>query len=141
MAISERDIDELVAACDRGRGRWISGQAEWTDGDAPCRQADDMTLFPPFGGTGPPPGVTPEIRDAMQTQASSQFHGGEGACELVRAIVEGDLVVLVLVERSTVMFEGHDESQPWVLRTTQVVGANVSVVIESGCGCIGTPIR
>ena len=56
----------------------------------------------------------------MQAQASSQFHGGEGACELVRAIVEGDLVVLVLVERSTVMFEGHDEPQPWVLRTTQV---------------------
>ena len=120
MAISEQDIEELVAACDAGRARWIAGQAEWTDGDAPYRQADDMTIFPPQGGTGPPPGITPEARDALQAHISAQFHGGEGSCELVRVIVEGDVVVLVLVERSMVTFEGHAERQPWVLRSTQV---------------------
>ena len=85
MAISERDIEELVAACDRGRGRWISGQAEWTDGDAPYRQADDMTIFPPFGGTGPPPGVDPGDagRDAGAGVGRSSTVV-KGACEFVR---------------------------------------------------------
>jgi hypothetical protein len=51
---------------------------------------------------------------------SAQFGGGSGSVEVVKAIVEGDLVVLVLVERSKVMFPGHDPSHPWILRTTQV---------------------
>jgi hypothetical protein len=33
---------------------------------------------------------------------------------------EGNVVVLVMIERNEVMFEGRDGPQPWVLRTTQV---------------------
>ena len=33
---------------------------------------------------------------------------------------EGNLVVIVLLERNSVLFEGKAEPQPFVLRTTQV---------------------
>jgi ketosteroid isomerase-like protein len=35
-------------------------------------------------------------------------------------MTSGDLVVLVMIERSLVTFEGRTEPQPWILRTTQV---------------------
>jgi ketosteroid isomerase-like protein len=38
----------------------------------------------------------------------------------VQTIVEGDLVVVAMIERSTVTFQALDDRQPWVLRTTQV---------------------
>lgn len=57
---------------------------------------------------------------AAQATTSAQFHGGEGSCEVVRTIVAGDLVVLVMIERSTVMFEGRDAPHQWILRTTQI---------------------
>ncbi len=120
MPITDRDIEELVAATDRGRARWISGQSESSDDDPGYRKADDMTIFGPFGGTGPPPTIASEDLAALHAAMSAQFHGGEGAGELVRAIIEGDLVVLVMIERNTVTFDGFDGPQPWVLRTTQV---------------------
>ena len=119
MAITQQDLDELVAAMERGRASWISGHRDVVDGSV--RQADDMTIFGPFGGTGPRPGeVTPEQLRARQAAVSAQFHGGDGSCELIRTIVDGDLAVLVMVERSDVLFEGREERHPWVLRTTQV---------------------
>jgi ketosteroid isomerase-like protein len=39
---------------------------------------------------------------------------------VIRTIVEGDLVVLVMIERNEVTFDGRDGPHPWVLRTTQV---------------------
>ena len=120
MSITEQDVQELVAALDQGRVRWINGRGALAD-DSPVRQAADMTIFGPFGGTGPRPGtVTPEQMSAAQAAISAQFHGGEGACEVVQTIVEGDLVVVAMIERSTVKFQAHDRPQPWVLRTTQV---------------------
>ena len=120
MSITDQDVDDLIAAMDLGRARWINGQGEFSQ-DAPFRQASDMTIFGPFGGPGPRPGaLTAEQLAAGQSAVSAQFHGGEGSCEVIRTIVEGDLVVLVLIERSSVMFEGHDAPHPWVLRTTQI---------------------
>jgi ketosteroid isomerase-like protein len=55
-----------------------------------------------------------------QAAAAGAFHGGTGRCEVIKTIVEGDLVVLVMIERSEVAFEGRDIRHPWVLRTTQV---------------------
>ena len=120
MPVTQLDVQNLIAALDQGRARWISGRGELAD-DSPVRQADDMTIFGPFGGAGPPPGsVTPEQLATGQAAISAQFGGGEGSCEVVHTIVEGDLVVLVLIERSTVTFQALNGSQPWVLRTTQV---------------------
>ena len=119
MSIAEHDVQELIDALDQGRARWINGRGELAE-DSPVRQAADMTIFGPFGGTGPRPGtVTPEQVSAAQAAISAQFHGGEGSCEVVQTIVEGDLVVVAMIERSTVKFQALD-SQPWVLRTTQV---------------------
>jgi len=119
MSVTEQELQELIAALDQGRARWIEGRGEFA-ADSPIRQAADMTIFGPFGGPGPAPGsVTPDQMSAGQAAISAQFHGGDGACEVVHTIVEGDLVVVAMIERSTVKFQALD-SQPWVLRTTQV---------------------
>lgn len=120
MSITDQDLEDLIGAMDRGRARWVSGKPDLIDAE-PFRQGEDMTIFGPFGGPGPRPGeLSPEDLAARQAAVASQFHGGTGSCELVRTIVEDDLVVLVMIERSEVMFEGRDAPHPWVLRTTQV---------------------
>jgi hypothetical protein len=120
VTVTDEDVDRLVEAMDLGRARWISGHGDFAEG-APFRQAENMTIFAPFGGSSPRPGdLNPEALAAAQAATSAQFLGGEGSCEVVRTIVEGDLVVLVMIERSTVMFEGRDAPHPWILRTTQI---------------------
>ena len=108
MAVTENDVEQLIALLDQQRARWISGQGEFAAG-SPMKQADDMTIFGPFGGPGPKPGsVTPEQLASGQAAISAQFGGGEGAIEVVHTIVEGDLVVVVLIERSEVRFQALD---------------------------------
>jgi hypothetical protein len=120
MSVTEQELQELVAALDQGRARWIDGRGEFA-ADSPIRQAADMTIFGPFGGPGPAPGsVTPEQMSAAQAAISAQFHGGDGSCQVVNTIVEGDLVVVAMIERSTVDFQARTGRQPWILRTTQV---------------------
>ncbi len=106
------EIQQLVAALDRGRQAWISGQLETTATEH-MAQADDMIVYGPFGGAAVP------ALPAVQTRIAAQFHGGTGHTELVRAFANGDLLVLVLLEHNTVDFEGHP-AHPWTLRTTQV---------------------
>jgi len=120
MAITDKDVQDLISALDEVRASWINGQGGLAD-DSSVHQAADMTIFGPFGGPGPPPGsVTPEQLREGQAAISAQFHGGEGSCEVVHTIVEGDVVVLVMIERSTVNFQALAGRRPWVLRTTQV---------------------
>jgi len=106
------EIDRLVDALDRGRQAWISGVLETTATDHMV-QDDAMTLFGPFGGEAVMPGP-------MQAKIAALFHGGTGRCELVKAMADGDLLVLVMIERNDVTFEGRTTPQPWMLRTTQV---------------------
>jgi ketosteroid isomerase-like protein len=120
VEVTAEEVQRLIEAMDSGRARWINGQGELS-ADAPVRQADDMTIFAPFGGSSPRSGdLSPEALADAQAATSAHFHGGEGSCEVVRTIVAGDLVVLVMIERSTVMFDGRDAPHPWILRTTQV---------------------
>jgi ketosteroid isomerase-like protein len=114
MAISKDDLDALLSALDRGRQLWIEGRL--SEGTR-VAQADDMTLFGPFGGESPR--LTAADLSAVQQRAASQFAGGTGACEVVKTIVSGDLAVVIMIERNEVQLRGHDEMQPWVLRTTQ----------------------
>jgi ketosteroid isomerase-like protein len=115
MTVSDGDLEELLAMLDRGRQSWVDGVLGEGEGlDAP--QDDDMTIFGPFGGeAGWGPGL-----EERQKQAARLFHGGHGACELVKTMVSGDLVVIVLIERNEATVDGADKPQPWVLRTTQV---------------------
>ena len=106
------EIERLVAELDRGRQAWIEGRLEET-ATTHVAQADDMTLTGPFGGEAVGPGP-------HQAKVAALFHGGTGRCELVKVIAEGDLVVLVMIERNVVQFEGEPAPRPWVLRTTQV---------------------
>jgi hypothetical protein len=119
MAISDAEVQELVTAADRGRDDWIHGRLSWEVADSNLRQAEDATIFGPLGGVAPE-GRAPVIRPEIQRMMAERFRGGTGRTEFVRAIVDRDLVVLVLVDRSEVLFEGRDDPQPWALRITEV---------------------
>ena len=113
MATATREeIDRLVAELDRGRDAWISGRLEET-ATAHMTQAEDMTIFGPFGGEL-------NVLGPWQPKVAALFHGGSGRCELVKAIADGDLLVLVMIERNLVRFATDAAPRPWILRTTQV---------------------
>lgn len=113
MPSLDDDISALLEGLDSGRQAWISGNLEWT-ATSVFEQADDMTIFGPFGGEA-------ALGDAQrQAQVASQFCGGSGQNEVVKIIREGDLVVIVMIERNQVTFAERLGEQPWVLRTTQV---------------------
>jgi ketosteroid isomerase-like protein len=121
VVVTDDEVRELIEEVDRGRDRWIRGRTEEFLSGARVTQADDMTIFAPFGGPGPRPGeISPEDLLAAQAAASSQFAGGRGSLEVIKTIIEGDLVVLVAIERNDVMFAGHASPHPWTLRTTQM---------------------
>ena len=91
-----------------GRARWINGQGDFAESDSPYRQADDMTTSVPSEDPAHRRSVTPETDADRSGGDLRAIHGGAGPCELVRTIVEGDLVVVVLIERSTVTFKAFD---------------------------------
>ena len=110
------DVQTLVRELERGGTAWVNGRVE-RFGTAQMVQAPDMTIFGPFGGAASTNG--PEL-ETPQARIASMFQGGSVKFELVKAMASDDLLVLVMIERGEVTFEGRDEAQPWVLRTTQV---------------------
>jgi hypothetical protein len=116
MTISDAEVQALVAALDAERQAWIEGRFE-PAATGTVVQAADMTIFGPFGGDAGPGG--PELH-ARQRGYTSRFRGGSGTCELLRAFADGDLLVLVMIERNRVLFDGRREPHDWTLRTTQV---------------------
>jgi ketosteroid isomerase-like protein len=120
MSISEPDIAELAELLDQGRDAWIHGRLQWEEEASHIAQADDATIFGPFGGIAPR-GLAPRVRPEVQRQIASNFNGGSGSTEVIRAIVEGDLVVVVVyVDRSSVRFDQDEPEGPWILRVTEV---------------------
>ena len=113
MGIENSDVETLLAELERSRQAWIEGRLSWMDPGV-MDQADDMTIFGPFGGEAG------GADDTRQAQTASQFKSGTGASEIVKVVVEGDVVVVVAVERNEVVFEGEAAPRPWILRTTQV---------------------
>jgi len=103
--------------------RAVEGEAEtFLSGrfgvDTGFTQAEDMTIFGPFGG--PSPNMAASDLMVLQQASSKQFEFGESTFEVVSRIMSDDLVVLVMVERNAVRLAGASEFQSWVLRTTQV---------------------
>jgi ketosteroid isomerase-like protein len=122
MTVSDDDLTQLAIALDDGRDAWIHGKPQWEEADSLIAQSDDATIFGPFGGVAPV-GQKPIVQPGAQRQIASMFLGGSGSTEVVRAIVEGDLVVVVYVDRSTVQFGPGDEG-PWAIRVTEVLRKN-----------------
>lgn len=114
--VTDAEIQTLVEALDRERQAWIEGRFD-PKSVGHIVQARDMTIFGPFGGEAGPGG--PEL-ETRQRGMSSMFRGGSGKCELVRSVAADDLLVLVMIERNQVMFEGREKPHSWTLRTTQV---------------------
>jgi|GEM_PF-4808029 len=132
MAISDTDVEELLAALDRGRAAWISGQLGLGPG-LDAEQDPDMTIFGPWGGEAGRGAGLPDRQKAM----ASLFHGGTGTSEVVKTIVSGDVVVVVLIERNEVTVEGR------LIRSRGCCAPPRCSSGETapGCGCIATPIR
>jgi hypothetical protein len=116
MEINDSEIQELVQALDAERQAWIEGRFD-PNAAGKMVQANDMTIFGPFGGEAGAGG--PELQ-ARQRRVNASFRGGSGQCEVVRSIAADDLLVLVMIERNQVTFEGRAEPHAWTLRTTQV---------------------
>jgi hypothetical protein len=116
VEISELEIQELVQALDAERQAWIEGRFD-PNAVGTIFQATDMTICGPFGGEA---GASGPGLAARQKRANSSFRGGSGRCEVVRSIMSDGLLVLVMIERNQVTFEGRVEPHEWTLRTTQV---------------------
>jgi hypothetical protein len=116
MEIRDSAIQELVQALDAERQAWVEGRFD-PDATGTMIQATDMTIFGPFGGEAG--GGGPELA-ARQKRVNASFRGGSGRCEVIRSIEADGLLVLVMIERSQVTFEGRSEPHAWSLRTTQV---------------------
>ncbi len=113
--ITSEDLDRLMRAVEGEAETFLTGRGVGTG----FTQADDMTIFGPFGG--PAPTVPGSELTAGQNAVSKQFfESGHSTFEIVNRIVADDLVVLVMIERNSVRLRGATESQPWILRTTQV---------------------
>jgi len=112
--ITSEDLDRLMRAVEGEAHAFLTGRFGTDTG---FTQADDMTIFGPFGG--PAPNMPPSELMALQQAASKQFEFGETTFETVNRIVSDDLVVLVMIERNRARLAGATEFQPWVLRTTQ----------------------
>jgi hypothetical protein len=82
-------------------------------------QAEAMTIFGPFGGPAPDMPVS-ELTAGQKAFSKQFFESGQSTFDVVNRIVTDDLVVLVMIERNSVRLRGATDSQPWVLRTTQV---------------------
>ncbi|MDP9337118.1 MAG: nuclear transport factor 2 family protein [Actinomycetota bacterium] len=119
MPITETDLVELANLLDEGRDAWIHGRLQWESDNSATFQPDDATIFGPFGGIAPKV-VAPRVQPEVQRTLAARFGGGTGLTEVVRTIVEGDLVVVVYVDRSSVRFDGSDDETPWMLRVTEV---------------------
>jgi len=112
--ITSDDLDRLMRAVEREAEVFLTGRFGIDTG---FTQADDMTIFGPFGG--PAPRMPASELLALQQAASKQFEYGETTFEIVNRVVGDNIVVLVMIERNRVRLADASDFQPWVLRTTQ----------------------
>ncbi len=112
MTIVDTEVNALLEELDRSRQAWIEGRISWTTSEL-MDQADDMTIFGPFGGEAG------RADNVQQAQTASVFKGGSGSSDVLKIVVEGDIVVVVAVERNEVDFDGEAEPRPWILITKQ----------------------
>lgn len=108
-------VQRLLEEARVAQQAWVNGSPAY--GEMMSHTAD-LTIAGPFGG--------PVMRGwidqfpIMQAQVAAQFKGGTSTIELVNSHESGDLIVLVITERSEVKFDGYDKPQPWSLSSTQV---------------------
>src|SRR5437764_13998092 len=93
--ITSEDLDRLMRAVEGEAHAFLTGRFGTDTG---FTQADDMTIFGPFGG--PAPNMPPWELMALQQAASKQFEVGETTLETVKRIVSDELGVLVMLGRN-----------------------------------------
>jgi ketosteroid isomerase-like protein len=112
MDLSDEVVAALFERCRRDHAAWINGDMS---GYTPL--PDEATIMGAFGGS-----LTSEQAAArgVQSPFRSPFEHGSGDVELVSAGVSGDVAWLVMIERASVMFTGHEQSRRWELRATEL---------------------
>jgi hypothetical protein len=113
--ITSEDLDRLMRAVEGEAKTFLTGRGVGTG----FTQAEDMTIFGPFGGPAPDMPIS-ELTAGQAAFSKQFFESGQSTFEVVNRIVADDLVVLVMIERNNVRLRGATEFQPWMLRTTQV---------------------
>jgi hypothetical protein len=113
--ITSEDLHRLMRAVEGEAETFLTGRGVGTG----FTQAQDMTIFGPFGGPAPNMSAS-ELTAGQNAVSKAFFESGQSTFDVVNRIVADDLVVLVMIERNTVRLRGAAEFQPWVLRTTQV---------------------
>jgi len=113
--MTEADELEAILALTR------EAQEAWINGDASGYQRlfetnDRACLMGPFGG---PAALGYEDIAPRMAAAVRYFDGGACAIEVVSHSFVGDVAILALVERNTVLVHGRDQPVRWVLRVTQ----------------------
>ena len=108
--MTDEDVQQLVEAVKTAQTEWVNGVLN------PLWDLREGTIFGPFGG---PLAGGPALNQ-RQAATAARFHDGTSEIEVVNTIVAGDVVCLVLIERNTVRFEGHDEPHSWHLRSTML---------------------
>jgi ketosteroid isomerase-like protein len=116
MDVKDPEVESLIRELDLAQQAWIHGKTE-KGGTTAMLQDEDMTIFGPFGGGLVTNG--PDL-EARQAAISAKFRGGKSSHEVLNVIRSGAVVVLMLVERNEVQFEGQSAPQRFDLRTTQV---------------------
>ena len=108
-AILPPRIQSLVETFNQRHHEWINN----IEADSLDSQHDQMTIYGPFGG---PIRRAQEQLKEIQARVRSQFQSGVGEKELIRVIESGDLLIVVLLETSQVMFEGRSGRIPTMPR-------------------------
>lgn len=112
--MTEDDFASILAQTEAADHAWVNGV--WDVGyGALLSDADDVTIFGPFGG----PASQGAAWSARAAKAVLQFSNGASSLKLVSRHQSGDLLVLVMIAEQTANIGGH-ASHPWSLRVTQV---------------------
>ena len=111
MVTDSEVLDQLLERVRTDNHAWLNGDSsryEFTD--------ERSTILGPFGGAG----VGATAATPGQRRAVALFESGSGTVELINGGVSADVAWLVMFERCTVKFVGHDTPRRWDLRVTEV---------------------
>jgi hypothetical protein len=103
-------VTGLLERCRRDHHAWINGDMS----GYPLVRGS--TIMGAFGGSATGESAARSDRSPFQ----NLWESGTGEIELVSGGTSGDLAWLIMIERASVKFAGHEEPHRWELRVTEL---------------------